>query len=359
MAALVWLIAGPASYAQSLDPHKPAPLGPGVNKGNVDGGTGSHYYYFLAGPGHVNVKMAFLEMGLFGSPQKEVLSFDFYNESGELMSHNAVVSFDRLERIEIGGDFGSRQKIVLAIVPQKGLVKLGGYYEVEVTGAATFDRGGAVGSDGTPIDARLVHPGGTPVASATPTPAASPTATKTTLPTFFPPKATATAEVPLHLIKDGISLGELAERVGTVMDSVGYIEKSFYSLDAVDNKGCAIVTHIEQIEADGRPVTKGRWSFPLPSYENFSIRTFLSALFTAKPGYYRLIALVVSEKPLVEKPNPLSPSQAQELIHGPKFPPPIYGRFVLQVLTAASLIFTNSNDPPVTMTRCSWKIRRT
>src|SRR5271165_284518 len=161
MAALVWLIAGPASYAQSLDPHKPAPLGPGVNKGNVDGGTGSHYYYFLAGPGHVNVKMAFLEMGLFGSPQKEVLSFDFYNESGELMSHNAVVSFDRLERIEIGGDFGSRQKIVLAIVPQKGLVKLGGYYEVEVTGAGTFDRGTAVGPDVTPRDTRLVHPGGT------------------------------------------------------------------------------------------------------------------------------------------------------------------------------------------------------
>jgi len=161
MAALVWLIAGPASYAQSLDPHKPAPLGPGVNKGNVDGGTGSHYYYFLAGPGHVNVKMAFLEMGLFGNPLQEALSFDFYNESGKLMSHCAVVSFDRLERIETGGDLGSRQKIVLAIVPQKGLVRLGGYYEVEVTGAGTFDRGTAVGLDVKPIDTRLVHPGGT------------------------------------------------------------------------------------------------------------------------------------------------------------------------------------------------------
>ena len=161
MVALVWLIAGPASYAQSLDPHKPAPLGPGVNKGNADGGTGSHYYYFLAGPGHVNVKMAFLEMGIFGNPRQEALSFDFYNESGKLMSHYAVVSFDRLERIETGGDFGSRQKIVLAIVPQRGLVRLGGYYEVEVTGAGTFDRGTAVGLDVKPIDTRLVHPGGT------------------------------------------------------------------------------------------------------------------------------------------------------------------------------------------------------
>jgi hypothetical protein len=163
MAALVWLIAGPASYAQSLDPHKPAPLGPGVNKGNVDGGTGSHYYYFLAGPGHVNVKMAFKQMGIFGAPGRDWLSFDFYNESGELMSHQAVASFYslELERIEAGFDFGSRQKIVLAIVPRKGLVRLGGYYEVEVTGAGMFDRGGAVGSDVTPIDTRLIRPGGT------------------------------------------------------------------------------------------------------------------------------------------------------------------------------------------------------
>jgi hypothetical protein len=160
MAALVWLVAGLTCYAQSLDPHKPAPLGPGVNKGNVDGVTGSHYYYFLAGPGHVNVKMAFLEMGLFGNPRQEALSFDFYNESGN-MSHYAVVSFDRLERIETGGDFGGRQKILLAIVPQKGLVRLGGYYEVEVTGAGTFDRGTAVGMDVKPTDTRLVNPGGT------------------------------------------------------------------------------------------------------------------------------------------------------------------------------------------------------
>ena len=49
--------------------------------------------------------MAFLEMGIFGNPRQEALSFDFYNESGKLMSHYAVVSFDRLERIESGGDF--------------------------------------------------------------------------------------------------------------------------------------------------------------------------------------------------------------------------------------------------------------
>jgi hypothetical protein len=127
--------------------------------------------------------------------------------------------------------------------------------------------------------------------------------------------------VPLHLIRDGISLDELAEHIGNVMASVGCEEQSFYSLDAVDNRGCAIATHIEQIKSDGRPVTKQRWSFQLPSYESFFIKTFLAALFTAKPGYYRLIALVVSEKQLVEKASPPSASQAEVLIHGPKSPP--------------------------------------
>jgi hypothetical protein len=116
------------------------------------------------------------------------------------------------------------------------------------------------------------------------TPAPQPTSPEATLPTFFPPKATATVLVPLHLIKDGISLGELAERLGNVMDSVGYVEKSFYSLDAVDNKGCAIVTHIEQIKADGTPFAKGRWSFKLPSYENFSVALgFLSIVPRCQP----------------------------------------------------------------------------
>jgi hypothetical protein len=50
--------------AQSTDPNHPAPVGPGVNRGNVDNSGKGHIFYFYAGPGHTDVDMAFEEMGL-------------------------------------------------------------------------------------------------------------------------------------------------------------------------------------------------------------------------------------------------------------------------------------------------------
>src|SRR5208282_6383122 len=62
--------------AQSTDPDHPAPLGPGVNRGNVDNSGRGHTFFFFAGPGHIDVDMAFEEMGLFGSPLRQT-NFDF------------------------------------------------------------------------------------------------------------------------------------------------------------------------------------------------------------------------------------------------------------------------------------------
>src|SRR5437899_1602922 len=86
---IVWLFAASICYGQSLDPHKPAPLGAGINKGNIDNFSGAHYYYFWAKLGHINVRMAFKEMGIFGAPLRQALNFDFLDESGKLLSHNA------------------------------------------------------------------------------------------------------------------------------------------------------------------------------------------------------------------------------------------------------------------------------
>lgn len=152
--------AGAVGQAQSLDPQKPAALGSGVNKGNVDNGSGPHYYYFWAGPGHIDIKMAFKEMGVLGAPFRQSLTFDLYDETRKLVSHNAVVSQTDLARIETGGDFGSRHRIMLAVVPQKGLVRLGGYYEIEITGAAAFDGAASTTSAVKPTDTALYHSAG-------------------------------------------------------------------------------------------------------------------------------------------------------------------------------------------------------
>jgi hypothetical protein len=96
----------PSRQAEAASPVRPAeahdrsnrssqqllPLGPGVNKGNVDSSIGARRYYFWAGPGQIRVRMAFKETGLFGVPVKQALTFDFFDEAGHLLSHNAVVS---------------------------------------------------------------------------------------------------------------------------------------------------------------------------------------------------------------------------------------------------------------------------
>src|SRR5271156_5373515 len=70
--------------AQSTDPDHPAPLGPGVNRGNVDNSGRGHTFYFYAGPGHIDVDMAFEEMGLFGAPLRQTMKFDLYNDNDTL-----------------------------------------------------------------------------------------------------------------------------------------------------------------------------------------------------------------------------------------------------------------------------------
>jgi|SRR6516162_6083975 hypothetical protein len=157
---IVWFFVASVGHGQSLDPHKPAPLGAGINKGNIENFSGAHYYYFWAEPGHIDVRLAFKEMGMWGAPLRQALNFDFFDESGKLLSHNAVVSAANLEQITTKGDFDSRRKVVLAITTQKGLVRLGGYYEVEITGAAAFDRSAAATAGVKPKSSEPLLPGG-------------------------------------------------------------------------------------------------------------------------------------------------------------------------------------------------------
>ena len=125
--------------AQSTDPDHPAPLGPGLNRGNVDNSGRGHTFFFLAGPGHFDIEMAFEEMGLFGSPLRQTMNFDFYTDDDKLASHNAIVSQGDLARNHTDGDLASRQRFRLVVTAQQGTIRLGGYYEIEVKGAVALE----------------------------------------------------------------------------------------------------------------------------------------------------------------------------------------------------------------------------
>jgi outer membrane protein OmpA-like peptidoglycan-associated protein len=149
---------GPFCSAQSHDPNKPTPLGPGVNKGNIDNKDGPYYYYFVGGPGHVDVNYAFHEMGVFGNPFKQVLNFDVINDKNTLISHDAVQSVGKLERFTQPGNLDSPVRLVIRVTSPDAPIRLGGYYEIEVTGAVKFE-GKATGANAKPEDTSLYHPG--------------------------------------------------------------------------------------------------------------------------------------------------------------------------------------------------------
>jgi hypothetical protein len=67
------------------------------------------------------------------------MNFDLYTDDDNLASHNAIVSQGALARNHTDGDFTARTRLRLVVTAQKGLVRLGGYYEVEVRGAAAFE----------------------------------------------------------------------------------------------------------------------------------------------------------------------------------------------------------------------------
>jgi outer membrane protein OmpA-like peptidoglycan-associated protein len=160
--AAILLLLGSYSIcgAQSHDPNKPTPLAPGVNKGNVDNKeNGPNYYYFYAGPGHVDLHYAFKGMGVFGNPLKQALSFDLYDEKNQLISHNAIVSVEKMETLLQPGDVDTRKRLVIRVISPDTVVRLGGYYEIEATGAVTFE-GKASGTNVKPVDTALYHPGG-------------------------------------------------------------------------------------------------------------------------------------------------------------------------------------------------------
>ncbi|WP_050629235.1 hypothetical protein [Bradyrhizobium viridifuturi] len=133
---LLWIgaLIAPAS-AQSTDPRHPVVLGVGINRANITNDVRGHYYTFMAGPGHVDVELAFKEMGVFGRPLPQHLNFDFSNADGVRLSHIEVLSQGIIARRHTDADLPARQRINLAVSTQWGAIKIGGYYEIELKGA--------------------------------------------------------------------------------------------------------------------------------------------------------------------------------------------------------------------------------
>ena len=65
--------------------------------------------------------------------------------------------------------------------------------------------------------------------------------------------------------------------------------------------GFALVAQIEQIELDGTPKPEHiRWTLKPESIGNFSLWGYMKALFTAQPGFYRVVVFIIADEDVNE-----------------------------------------------------------
>jgi len=77
--------------------------------------------------------------------------------------------------------------------------------------------------------------------------------------------------------------------------------------------GFALVTRLEQINADGTPKPGDqRWVSGIQPLRRFSLGEYLAALFGVQRGFYRVIAFVVTSYPFVQSEATLSEQQAED-----------------------------------------------
>lgn len=142
---VLFLLAGSAATAaaQSLKPQKAYPLGAGINQGTSDSLVGTHYWYFYAEPGNSRLTVRFKKAGtLYGTElNNNVLTVTLTDEGKSWRSVKVVSSKrNQTEAVFAADNVKRKMKIIVSIAPpNQNLVRMGGDYEIEATGAVQFD----------------------------------------------------------------------------------------------------------------------------------------------------------------------------------------------------------------------------
>jgi hypothetical protein len=115
-----------------------------------------------------------------------------------------------------------------------------------------------------------------------------------------PPDPSATSTLSLGTLGrragEGITLGDVNQRIIEALDAGGYDDRGYYSIPG----GFALVTRMEQIQPDGSPKPPpARWVTEIgPMGGSFNLGDYLKALFGAPKGYYRLFVFFVTSQPV-------------------------------------------------------------
>ena len=123
-----------------------------------------------------------------------------------------------------------------------------------------------------------------------------------------PPKASGMAEIPRAFFSNTsdstLRLADVNRQIMEALEACGYSEHSYF---AVPGEGFALVTRIEQINADGTPKSEpDRWSVVVSAMQHFSLAEYLRALFTANTGFFRVIVFVATSTPFTQDTTTVS-----------------------------------------------------
>jgi hypothetical protein len=127
--------------AQSLDINRPAPLRPGVNDMQIDNQTGTQYWYFIAGPGTVEIHAEVMGTASMAAGNNAPLTFTVsdFAETWHTSKTLIATGTDKDRRTVFTANLKKPIKVVIGIsAPTGGLIRLGDEYHVSVTGAVAY-----------------------------------------------------------------------------------------------------------------------------------------------------------------------------------------------------------------------------
>lgn len=144
--ALLCLSSG--ASAQSLDSKHPAPLLAGENTGTVDSMVGPQFWSFQNRAGSAAVVVRFASMGLFGNATAATIQVVLHDGTGKTFGSESITSNGKPVEVRWPGTFAKPGTVILEIrPPSSSLVRTGGDYSVQVTGAVDFANAKAPGPE--------------------------------------------------------------------------------------------------------------------------------------------------------------------------------------------------------------------
>lgn len=136
------LMAVSFASAQSLKPDEPFALKDGINRATSDSLVGTHYWYFYAAPGSNRVVVRLKKpTTLYGANMKTVLSVTLTDAKRTWRATKQLVASPNGAEVVFTADKILKQQTVIVAVapPNQNLLRMGGDYEVEVTGDVMFN----------------------------------------------------------------------------------------------------------------------------------------------------------------------------------------------------------------------------